>query len=53
MTLRKKIATGALDELEVTGTDEACLVSLMNLSTLSELEKETVLRRFPFGAGRL
>ena len=42
MTLRKKIASGALDELEVTGTDEAGLLSLMNLSTLSELEKDGI-----------
>ena len=37
--LRKKIAAGALDELEVLGSDEACLHSLTTLTTLSESEK--------------
>ena len=37
--LRKKIAAGALDELEVLGSDETCLHSLTMLSTLSESEK--------------
>ena len=37
--LRKKIAAGALDELEVLGSDEACIHSLTMLTTLSESEK--------------
>ena len=44
--LRKKIAAGALDELEVLGSDEACLHSLTMLSTLSESEK-TGIREIP------
>ena len=37
--LRKKIAAGALDELGVLGSDEACLHSLTILTTLPESEK--------------
>ena len=37
--LRKKIAAGALDELEVLGSDAACIHSLTMLATLSESEK--------------
>ena len=40
--LRKKIAAGALDDLEVLGSQEACLLSLTNLTTLSEMEKEGI-----------
>ncbi len=38
-TLRKKIASGALEEL---GSDDACLHSLTQLSTLSDNEKEGI-----------
>ena len=41
--LRKKIAAGALDELEVLGTDEECIQSLKIIPTLSEMEKDGIL----------
>jgi hypothetical protein len=41
-TLRKKIASGALEELEVLGSDDACLHSLTQLSTLTDNEKEGI-----------